>query len=522
MSRTFVLLLCGSFIWSTWALMNAIDEAQCIAQSKKEIGNYIKSDTWQLLFPRHYKFEVTEHGNLIKRNRGLKLNAIIHNSIYGCSHEENNEVDFCPNVNLGRFKSCRHGKNLKAAMFRSARCSFVEMSIKHLILSNYLLLKFSVNDQLEQVYSAIDEPIRSFGGSVLQMLSILLYGEVSGLGELMSLNLYLNNTHGTVLFYKLPTEIVHNITDFENARTYMKTIHTKILGELQTFWGVWCDRYDPEAKYLEKYENQTFEVIQQKIFSNVARADEFVRGLDVKNSRDDLVIEPRLMALTDFIDNISGHRALPYELLVKLKLNAFEATFEFDPQAMRMYHKSVFEILYASLYWSTITHMKLGMRMINEIETPDSKYNKLDFLVNFAQYMKPLYKYDQDMSQAVIGLPQNVSKNLTRSFYFLLVFYNDSKVIGKSHLTAPETKAEIQDIVKSLMIDMNKLLNYEMPFVDVDKLSYEEARKLMRSNYHSFFKLVVSASGFKTYRENLIRLNQCFFYSTEEFVFNLQ
>lgn len=79
MLRTLVLLFCGSFIWSTLALLNAIDEAQCIAKSKKEIGGYIMSDAWQSLFPRHYKFELTEHGDLIKRSRGIKLNAIIHN-----------------------------------------------------------------------------------------------------------------------------------------------------------------------------------------------------------------------------------------------------------------------------------------------------------------------------------------------------------------------------------------------------------------------------------------------------------
>lgn len=73
---------------------------------------------------------------------------IVLQSIYGCSHEENNEADFCPNIYLGRFKSCKQAKHIKTAMFRSARCAFVEFSIKHLILSDYLLLKFPVNDQV--------------------------------------------------------------------------------------------------------------------------------------------------------------------------------------------------------------------------------------------------------------------------------------------------------------------------------------------------------------------------------------
>ncbi|XP_050422980.1 uncharacterized protein LOC126834832 [Adelges cooleyi] len=512
-----VLVVCVFSLWSSWAMatMDAIDEAKCIAHSKNEIGGYIMLEGWQKLFPRHYKFTVTEDGDLIARSKRLKLNTIIHNSIYGCSHEEDDDADYCPNVNLGHFKSCKHGKNLKAAMFRSARCAYVDISIKHLVLADYLMLKFPIDDQLENANNLVDGSIMPLGGSVMDMLAMLLYGEVGGIGELMSLHLYLNNSYETVLLYKVPADFVKNETDFVNARTRMTMVHGQILGRLHDFWGTWCDSNDPLVDYRQKYTDLDFQAVQQEMESNVVQADQLVRGLGVKDSRTDLNFEPSRLVFKELVETISWRGAIPNEMMLNLGVNAFEATFEFDPRALRQYHKSVLQTIYTCFYWSAITHLKLGLRIIDESEKPDVGYNSMHFLVNFAQYMRPLMAYDQDMSQAIVGLHQRVSRNLTGLFYFLFTLYHDTR-FDMSVLTSDETKSRIQEILNALIADMKHLLGSEMQYVDTDSLSYIEALNLMRSNYRSFTKLVTTSSGFKASRENLIKMEPCFFYSSDD------
>lgn len=59
--------------------------------------------------------------------------------LYGCNHSREDEAEDLPFIYHGSIKSCDHGRNLRSAMFRAARCVFTESSVKHLVLSDGLL-----------------------------------------------------------------------------------------------------------------------------------------------------------------------------------------------------------------------------------------------------------------------------------------------------------------------------------------------------------------------------------------------
>lgn len=165
-----------TIIWTARA-NNYANESECKEDIEQELREYVKLDSWQQLFMHHFKFILNETGDITSGIKRLKFNTIIHNvciiyiyfyqihklfphvyksvkeifvrihsnniylfqALYGCNHQRDDEVDDCPNIYHGSIKSCHRGKNLRSAMFRSARCNFAESSLKHIVLSDALL-----------------------------------------------------------------------------------------------------------------------------------------------------------------------------------------------------------------------------------------------------------------------------------------------------------------------------------------------------------------------------------------------
>lgn len=72
----------------------------------------------------------------------VSFNCFDLQAIYGCDHKRDDEVDDCPNIYRGSIKTCKMGLNLRSAMFKTARCMFVEFSVKHLVLADALMDTF--------------------------------------------------------------------------------------------------------------------------------------------------------------------------------------------------------------------------------------------------------------------------------------------------------------------------------------------------------------------------------------------
>lgn len=58
---------------------DAAKESQCIEEILDELQGYVRSEVWQELFRRHYKFIVNENGEILSERKRLKFNTIIHN-----------------------------------------------------------------------------------------------------------------------------------------------------------------------------------------------------------------------------------------------------------------------------------------------------------------------------------------------------------------------------------------------------------------------------------------------------------
>lgn len=75
--KVFLAIILGVTIWSTQA--NNTQETECREELELELQEYIKLDSWQQLFTRHFKFIVNENGDILSERKRLKFNTIIHN-----------------------------------------------------------------------------------------------------------------------------------------------------------------------------------------------------------------------------------------------------------------------------------------------------------------------------------------------------------------------------------------------------------------------------------------------------------
>ncbi|CAH1725564.1 unnamed protein product [Aphis gossypii] len=510
----FLVIIVGVIIWSSQA--NDTKESECKEKLEQELREYVKLDGWQKLFTRHFKFIVNENGELLSERKRLKFNTIIHNAIYGCNHERDDEVDDCPNIYHGCIKSCKHGKNIRSAMFRAARCNFVESSVKHIVLSDALLNAYPLN-KFDKIETNVDQPIREFGENVVNMLSILSHGETEGFGELMALNLYLNNIYDTVFIQKIPVKPVTSLVDIEVAKKHIKKVHTMILDKLYTVWDTWCSDKDIVTQYRLKYKNDEYIVILDEMNKNIEDTEEFIRSLNVSDNVVDLDFDPEKIALMGFVNHLISNTPMPNELLMDLKLKSFEATYEFNPYAMYTYHKSIFKTVYICFYWMTITHLKLGIQFIDEIENYKVTKYRTSFIINFIKYIRPLAIFDINRSQFAIKLSPDASQNLTDLLSFLLKYLTNSNLEDVILLS----RLEIQKFVNLLSADMEAMLNMKTPpNYYFDAISYENVLKLIRSNYRVFSRFVLAISGFKEDRMNVNKLKKSFFFLSEAIEFD--
>jgi len=73
----FLAIIVGVTIWSTQA--NNTKELECRDEIEQELKEYVKLESWQTLFTRHFKFFVNENGQVLNERKRLKFNTIIHN-----------------------------------------------------------------------------------------------------------------------------------------------------------------------------------------------------------------------------------------------------------------------------------------------------------------------------------------------------------------------------------------------------------------------------------------------------------
>ncbi|XP_025202411.1 uncharacterized protein LOC112599638 [Melanaphis sacchari] len=508
----FLATILGVTIWSIQAI--STKESECKEELEQEIREYVKFDGWQKIFSRHFKFIVNENGEVLSERKRLKFNTIIHNALYGCNHERDDEVDDCPNVYHGSIRSCKHGQNIRSAMFRAVRCNFVESSVKHLVLSDALLNTYPFN-KYDKISAHVDKPIREFGENVVNMLSILSHGETKGFGELMALNLYLNNVYNTVFIQKIPVEPVMSSVDLEIAKKHIEKVHSMILDKLYTFWDTWCSDKDIVTQYRLKYNNDDYIVLLDEMNKNIEDTDDFIHSLNVSDNVVDLDFDPKRIALTGFVNHLITHIPMPNEFLIDLKLKSFEATYEFNPRAMYTYHESVFKTLYIYFYWTTITHLKLGIQFIDEMENYELEKYQRSFTKNFIRYIRPLSVFNISRLQFPLILSSKASKNLTSLLSFFLKYFDDLKNTNLKDVILL-SRLEIQKFINVLSADMETMLNMKAPAnYYFDSISYENVLKLMQSNYRVFNRLVLAVSGFKEDRMNVIKLKKCFFYLSE-------
>lgn len=375
--------------------------------------------------------------------------------------------------------------------------------------------------QLDELHDIVDQAIREFGETVVDMLSILSHGETGGLGELMALNLYLNNVHNTVFLYKIPVEQdVMSSVDFEIAKKHMKDVHVMLLDKLYTFWDTWCSEKDIVTQYRLRYKNDKYIVILDEMNTNIEDADELMRSLNVSDNVVDLDFDPKKIALTDFVNHLVSNIPMPNELVVDLKLKSFEASFEFNPHAMYAYHKSIFRTIYTCFYWTTITHLKLGIQFTDEVENYEVTYYRMSFIINFIKYLRPLMLFNTQRSQLPVRLSPEAAANLTNLISFLSKFFDDLRNTNSMDVIL-SSRLEIQKFAKLLSADMETMLNVKAPDNNYFYgISYEKTLKLMKSNYQVFSHLVLATSGFKEDRMNVIKLKKLFFFLSEAVEFD--
>lgn len=373
---------------------------------------------------------------------------------------------------------------------------------------------------MNKITDYADKPIREFGETLSNMLSVLVHGEIGGLGELMALNLYLNNKFNTVFIYKIPVEPVTTLTDFEIGQKHMRSEHNMILDKLYSFWDTWCSDRDVVTQYRHKYRNEKFIVVLDEMNMNIEDAEALVRGLNVSDNVVDLDLDPKRIALTDYVNGLISKSSMPAEILTDIQLRAFEASYEFNPREIYEYHKYVFRNIYTCYYWTTITHLKLGVRMIDEMKKSGVNDYRMSFRANFIKYVKPLVVFNINQREFVSRMSPKAMRNLNKLISFLSTFCQELKDNNLKKLIL-KSRPKVQKLTNALTIDMEKMLNFKMPVDNVDELSYEDALKVMRSNYIAFARLVSATSDFKEDRMNLLKLKKTLFFLSEAVPFSV-
>jgi len=343
------------------------------------------------------------------------------------------------------------------------------------------------------------------------MLSALAHGETGRLGELMALNMYLNNEYGTVLMYKAPTEPVASSTDWEVARERSRRAHAAILDKLRTMWGTWCGDKDVVAQYRHKHAGDAHATVLDAMAANADEADRLIRDLNVTAAAG-LDFEPRRIALTDFVDGLVATGSMPDAVLDNLRLQRFETSYAFDPLAVRAYHGHVFRAVYACFYWTTIVHLQLAVRVIDALPHDGLEETAgWRFFVNFVKFVRPLTVFDMNRLLFPTVLSPEASVNLTALLSFLLDVYRSAKNSTPGHALLSAVP-RVREFVDLLRADMQTLLDAQAPPPPsddrFDHMSHETACALMRSNYHAFARLASATSRFKEDRKNAIRLKK--------------
>lgn len=352
---------------------------------------------------------------------------------------------------------------------------------------------------MDKLYEHVDRPIREFGETVANMLSTLAHGETGGLGELMAVNLYLNNGLGTVLMHKVPVEPVSNAADYRVAARRMRDVHAMLLDKMYAFWDTWCGDRDVVAQYRAKYRREPFVAVLDEMNRNRNEADELLRGLNVSSGGAPLDVDPGRIALAEYARDVVSSRSMPGPVLDGLRLRSFEASYQFDPSRLRAYHKSLFRDVYACVYWATVTHLKLADRIAA------AGPGRLD-AAEFAGYARPLTVFNVNRYAFVGRLPPKASINLIALASFLSnVLYGGADV----------SPARVRWFVDLLTADMAAALDMTVPDAYFDGLSTDGALTLMRSNHKAFARLVAAASGHREDRANVVKLKKFFYFLSD-------
>lgn len=352
------------------------------------------------------------------------------------------------------------------------------------------------------------------------MLNVLGHGETGGIGELMALNLYLNNIFGTVLIHKIPVEPIVSLEDFQIAKKHSRGVHIMIMEKLYDFWNTWCSDKDVVTQYRLKYANKQFEVILDEISRNIKVTNKFIHRLNVSGNVGNMDFDPNKILLTNYVNGLISNKSMPEAILNDIQLKFFEASFEFNPKALYInYHKSVFKSIYTIFYWTTITHLKLGVQFIDNIERFKVETHGIHFMMKFVKFVRPLTVFDINQYEFITRLPPKASMNIGKLIIFLLRLYYDIKPTNLKNAILLSARPEIQNFVNLLNIDMKIVLNMEVPDYYFNNLNYDAALELMQTNYQAFTRLVSATSGSKEDRRNINKIQNFFYFLSESMHF---
>lgn len=372
----------------------------------------------------------------------------------------------------------------------------------------------------------VDKPIREFGETVVNVLATLGHGETGGLGELMALNLYLNNRHGTVLMHRIPVEPIASPVDFRVARERMRTVHRALLDGLSAFWGTWCSDRDVVEQYRRKYRDEDrYVVVLNEMDQNARDADDLVRGLNVSDNAADLDLDPRRVALADYVDGLVASRSMPGRLLADVRLRQFEATYQFDPRELRDYHAHVFRSVYACFYWTAVAQLRLGARIVDRMtESGTVAENRMGFVVHLVKFARPLSVFDATRSRFPVALSPAASAHLADLLAYLSRLYRAlrrGRAAAAAARLISRSAAAARHFADLLSADMRETLRLDAGDEPADYFGgydYDAAVKLFETNYQAFARLVSTASDFEADRENLAKLKKyMFFWDEQEF-----
>lgn len=364
--------------------------------------------------------------------------------------------------------------------------------------------------QLQRLLTDVDEPIRRFGQTVADALALLGRGDWQ-LGELMALNLYLNNRYGTVLMHRLPAEPVTGAADLAVARERARLVHRAIADRLSAFWSRWCSDRNIVRQYRRKYDGDTFVSVLAAIGRNTADADSLLRSLSISDGGDGngVDLDPARIALTDYANGLIADGSMPGPVLTDLRLRAFEASYQFDPRALARYHRRLFRSVNACFYWTAVVYLRLGARIVDLLhDDGDVAVNRRCLLTNVARFVRPLAVFI-DVGLTVPAAdgdddpPPPPPEHLGRLLAYSTRLY---RTLQRDY-TVPEVLAARQPIgqfADLLSADMEASLGVQAPAADAfAEYGRDAAVELFESNYRALVRLVSAASRYRDDRVNL-------------------